>query len=61
MAAYIYIVTRQLVSGYLDIAEKQAECEIPMMMNDWAKHLDGVLTSIGENGYMNYITKDIGW
>ena len=38
----------QLVSGYLDFAERQAEKEIPMTMHDWAKHLDGVLTSTGE-------------
>ena len=35
----------QLVSGYLDFAERQAEREIPMTMEDWAKHLDGILTS----------------
>ena len=39
----------QLVSGYLDFAERQAEREIPMTMDDWSKHLDGILTSIGEN------------
>jgi len=39
----------QLVSGYLDFAERQAEREIPMKMEDWAKHLDGILTSTGEN------------
>lgn len=39
----------QLVSGYLDFAERQAEREIPMAMEDWAKHLDGILTSTGEN------------
>ena len=38
----------QLVSGYLDFAERQAEREIPMTMADWAKHLDGILTSTGE-------------
>ena len=38
----------QIVSGYLDFAERQAEREIPMTMNDWAKHLDGILTSSGE-------------
>lgn len=38
----------QLVSGYLDFAEHQAEREIPMTMVDWAKHLDGILTSTGE-------------
>ena len=39
----------QLVSGYLDFAERQAEREIPMTMEDWARHLDGILTSTGEN------------
>ncbi|MDD3746323.1 MAG: virulence RhuM family protein [Anaerostipes sp.] len=39
----------QLVSGYLDFAERQAEREISMTMADWAKHLDGILTSTGEN------------
>ncbi len=39
----------QLVSGYLDFAERQAEREIPMRMDDWAKHLDGILTATGEN------------
>lgn len=38
----------QLVSGYLDFAERQAEREIPMTMKDWSKHLDGILTSTGE-------------
>ena len=38
----------QIVSGYLDFAERQAEREIPMTMSDWAKHLDGILTSTGE-------------
>ena len=39
----------QLVSGYLDFAERQAEREIPMTMEDWVTHLDGILTSTGEN------------
>lgn len=38
----------QLVSGYLDFAERQAERNIPMTMQDWSKHLDGILTSNGE-------------
>ena len=42
-------VMGQLVSGYLDFAERQAEREIPMTMEDWAKHLDGILTSTGES------------
>ena len=39
----------QIVSGYLDFAERQAEREVPMKMEDWAKHLDAILTSTGEN------------
>ena len=38
----------QLVSGYLDFAERQAERKQAMSMADWAKHLDGILTSTGE-------------
>ena len=38
----------QLVSGYLDFAERQAEREQPMTMNDWANYLDRILTTIGE-------------
>ena len=38
----------QLVSGYLDFAERQAEREIAMTMDDWAKHLDNILTMSGE-------------
>lgn len=38
----------QLVSGYLDFAERQAEREIPMTMEDWARHLDKILTANGE-------------
>ncbi len=38
----------QLVSGYLDFAERQAEREQAMTMEDWARHLDGILTSTGE-------------
>lgn len=38
----------QLVSGYLDFAERQAEREVAMTMSDWAKHLDAILTSTGE-------------
>lgn len=38
----------QIVSGYLDFAERQAEREVPMKMNDWVKHLDAILTSTGE-------------
>lgn len=38
----------QLVSGYLDFAERQAEREQPMTMADWAAHLDKILTMGGE-------------
>ena len=38
----------QIVSGYLDFAERQAEREQKMTMEDWAKHLDRVLTMSGE-------------
>lgn len=38
----------QIVSGYLDFAERQAEREQAMTMEDWAAHLDGILTSTGE-------------
>ena len=38
----------QLVSGYLDFAERQAEREQPMTMADWSQHLDRILTMSGE-------------
>ena len=38
----------QIVSGYLDFAERQAEREQPMTMADWASHLDKILTMSGE-------------
>ena len=38
----------QLVSGYLDFAERQAEREQIMTMEDWVKHLDNILTVTGE-------------
>ncbi len=34
-----------IVSGYLDFAEMQANRSIPMTMEDWAKHLDRILTA----------------
>ena len=34
-----------IVSGYLDFAEMQASRNIPMTMEDWAKHLDRILTA----------------
>ncbi|UTC76733.1 virulence RhuM family protein [Treponema sp. OMZ 799] len=38
-----------LVSGYLDFAERQAEKEIPMTMKDWIEHVDKILEAAGEN------------
>lgn len=38
----------QLVSGYLDFAERQAEREQVMTMNDWATYLDRILAMSGE-------------
>ena len=38
----------QIVSGYLDFAERQAEREQAMLMKDWAEHLDKILTMSGE-------------
>lgn len=38
----------QLVSGYLDFAERQAEREIVMTMKDWVTHVDTILTATGE-------------
>ena len=38
----------QIVSGYLDFAERQAERQQTMTMQDWATHLDKILTMSGE-------------
>jgi hypothetical protein len=38
----------QIVSGYLDFAERQAERKQAMTMKDWALHLDKILTMSGE-------------
>ena len=38
----------QLVSGYLDFAERQAERQQVMTMQDWSEHLDRILTMSGE-------------
>lgn len=43
----------QIVSGYLDFAERQAEREQAMTMKDWAEHLDKILTMSGENLLQN--------
>ena len=50
----------QLVSGYLDFAERQAEREVAMTMKDWAEHLDRILVSTGEqllegNGSISHV------
>ena len=39
----------QLVSGYLDFAERQAEKEVTMTMKDWIEHVDKILIATGEN------------
>ncbi|WP_369712147.1 virulence RhuM family protein [Leptotrichia sp. HSP-342] len=39
----------QLVSGYLDFAERQAEKEVTMTMKDWIEYVDRILTATGEN------------
>ncbi|MEE1291156.1 MAG: virulence RhuM family protein [Spirochaetota bacterium] len=41
-------VMGQLVSGYLDFAERQAERHQSMTMKDWSEHLDRILTMSGE-------------
>jgi len=38
----------QIVSGYLDFAERQAEREQAMTMKDWAEQVDKILTMSGE-------------
>lgn len=38
----------QIVSGYLDFAERQADREQAMTMKDWAGHLDKSLSTSGE-------------
>ena len=38
----------QIVSGYLDFAERQAERQQIMTMKDWSEHLDRILTMSGE-------------
>jgi hypothetical protein len=36
-----------LVNAYLDLAERRARSHVPMMMEDWAKHLDLILQADG--------------
>ena len=46
----------QIVSGYLDFAERQAERHLAMTMKDWAAHLDHILTMSGEQLLQGYGT-----
>jgi len=39
----------QLVSGYLDFAERQASREIMMTMQDWIEHVNRILVATGED------------
>lgn len=43
----------QIVSGYLDFAERQAERQQTMTMKDWVAHLDKILTMSGEQLLLN--------
>lgn len=50
----------QLVSGYLDFAERQAERGQTMTMKEWSEHLDNILLMSGEklligNGSISHI------
>jgi hypothetical protein len=36
-----------LVSAYLDLAERRAQSRVPMMMEDWVKHLNLILQADG--------------
>ena len=49
----------QLVSGYLDFAERKARREEAMTMADWVAHIDMVLASTGEKvlQHAGYISK----
>ncbi|MDR1779647.1 MAG: virulence RhuM family protein [Tannerella sp.] len=42
-----------IVSGYLDFAQRQAERQIPMTMQDWARHLDRILVADGNELLQN--------
>lgn len=37
-----------MVSGLLDFAERQAQKEVTMTMNDWLKYVDKMLRATGE-------------
>ena len=43
----------RIVNGYLDFAEEYAKQQIPLTMNDWAKHLDLILQANGRDLLQN--------
>ena len=43
----------RIVNAYLDLAELRASEQVPMTMQDWADHLDRILTMSGENLLLN--------
>jgi hypothetical protein len=43
----------RIVNGYLDFAEEYAKRQIPLTMEDWAKHLDMVLQANGKDLLQN--------
>ncbi len=47
----------QLVSGYLDFAERKAERHEYMTMANWTEYLDGILTSTGEQLLIGHRTR----
>ena len=49
----------QLVSGYLDFAERQAEREQAMTMQDWAEHLDRILHKVGSDYKMFQVDQGV--
>jgi hypothetical protein len=43
----------RIVNGYLDFAEEYAKRQIPLTMEDWAKHLDMILQANGKDLLQN--------
>ena len=43
----------RIVNGYLDFAEEYAQKHIPLTMEDWAKHLDLILSANGKDLLQN--------
>jgi hypothetical protein len=43
----------RIVSGYLDFAEEYAKRQVPLTMEDWAKHLDLILQANGKDLLQN--------